>query len=54
MKLSHNKKFSDMVNANTSESDLAKIEGGEGGDDNSILNSPMSVGMLKLFAKKFA
>jgi hypothetical protein len=53
-KLSHNKKFSDMVNANTSESDLAKIEGGESGDDNSILNSPMSVGMLKLFAKKFA
>ena len=53
-KLSHNKKFSDMVNSNTSESDLAKIEGTEDEGDNSMLNSPMSVGMLKLFAKKFA
>jgi len=53
-KLSHNKKFSDMVNANTSESDLAKIEGREDEGDNSMLNSPMSIGMLKLFAKKYA
>ena len=43
-----------MVNSNTSESDLAKIEGTEDEGDNSMLNSPMSVGMLKLFAKKFA
>lgn len=54
-KLASNPKFSQMVNATTSESDLAKIEGDMGGEENNgeMFGGAMGVGMLKLLAQKY-
>jgi hypothetical protein len=54
-KLANNPKFSEMVNSNTSQSDLAKIESNMRGeeDNGEMFGGAMGVGMLKLLAQKY-
>jgi hypothetical protein len=54
-RLANNPEFSKMVNSSTSESDLAKIEGRDKGeeDDGGMFGGSMGMGMLKLLAQKY-
>jgi hypothetical protein len=54
-RFSKNEKFSEMVNSNTSESDLAKIEGRDKSqeDDGGMFGGTMGMGMLKLLAQRY-
>jgi hypothetical protein len=54
-RLANNPEFSKMVNANTSESDLAKIEGRDKSEEEGggMFGGSMGMGMLKLLAQRY-
>jgi hypothetical protein len=53
-RFANNPKFSEMVNSSTSESDLARIEGGDKEEeDGGMFGGTMGMGMLKLLAQRY-